>query len=177
VTWRSSFINCRLLQKLSINGFLCLGDTNIDVHLNLGQEVLFYFSLYSSKHKRSKNFVQLLNHLGIFLFFLFLRQTGISFAAEIKPFVKILRWTKNVWKKEVQETPKLMDVVLEWSTSQQEPILWIKLSNSLWCLTIFIFNFMSFINYNIFPIELHQWSHTNSDSFKSCNTYIKLPGL
>lgn len=177
MTWWSSFIDCRLFQELSINGFLCLSDTNIDMHLNLGQKVLFYFSLNSSKHKRSKNFVQLLNHLIIFLFFFFVCQVSISFASEIKPFVKIFRWTKNVRKKEVQETPKLMDVVLKRSTSQQESIFWIKLSNSLWCLTIFIFNFMSFINYNIFPIELHQWSHTNSDSFKSSNTYIELPGL
>jgi hypothetical protein len=36
---------------------------------------------------------------------------------------------------------------------------------------------MRFINYNIFPIELHQCSHANSDSFKSCETHIKLPGL
>lgn len=177
MTWRSSLINCRLFQKLSINGFLCLSDTNIDVHLDLWQEVLFHFSLYSSKHKGSKNFMQLLNHLIIFLFFFFVRQIGISLASEIKPFVKVLSWTKNVREKEVEETPELMDVVLQWSTSQQKSIFWIKLSNSLWCLTIFIFNFMSFINYNIFPIELHQWSHTNSDSFKSSNTYIKLPGL
>jgi len=177
VTWAGSFVNGGLLQELSVNGFLCLGDTNIDVHLNLGQEVLFYFSLYSSKHKRSKDFVQLLNHLSIFLLLFFFRQIGICFAAEIKPFVKILRGTENVRKKEVQKTPELMDVVLERSTSQQESILRIKLSNSPWCLTIFIFNFMSFINYNIFPIELHQWSHTNSDSFKSSNTYIEFAGL
>jgi hypothetical protein len=115
---------------LSVNGFLSLSDTNIDVHLNLGQEVLFYFSLDSSKHERSKNFVQLLNHLIVFLFLFFIGQIGISFAAKIKPFVKILRGTENVRKKEVEETPELMDVVLEWSTSQQESILRIKLSNS-----------------------------------------------
>ena len=63
------------------------------------------------------------------------------------------------------------------STSKQKPVLGMQLPNSLRSLTVFVFNFMRLVDYNIFPIKFHQSALTESYSFKSGNAHVKLAWL
>lgn len=90
VAGRSSFINCALLQELSVNGFLSLCDTHLDMHLDLWKKTLFDLSLNSTEHKRSEDLVQLLYHFSVFTLFFFVGHLLIAFISEVKPFVEIV---------------------------------------------------------------------------------------
>jgi hypothetical protein len=69
-----------------------------------------------------------------------------------------------------------MQVILEWGSRQQKPVFGVQLSDSLGSLRIFIFNFVSLIDDNILPLELHQCTHANSHTFESCDANIKIAG-
>jgi hypothetical protein len=60
--------------------------------------------LSSAKHERSKDLMQLADHLSISLFNLSLR----LFLGICEPVVEELRRIENLWDEEVHQTPQLM---------------------------------------------------------------------
>ena len=94
VTNRSAFFYCWFLQKLSINAFLILSDSNINMDFDFWRKIFFYLFLDSSEQKWPQYFVKLLNNLCISLLFLSISHIVIAFV-EIKPFIEILGWCKN----------------------------------------------------------------------------------
>jgi hypothetical protein len=91
----SSFVNGTFLEQLSVDRFLGLRDSYLDVHLDLGQETLLYFSLDSTEHEWSQDLMKLLHHLGVFYLFFFVGQLLIAFCTEIKPLIEIVRRGEN----------------------------------------------------------------------------------
>lgn len=69
-----------------------------------------------------------------------------------------------------------MQVVLKRRSSQKQSIFGVKLSDSLGSLRILIFNFVSLIDNNILPLELHESAHANSHTFKCGDADIKIAG-
>ena len=67
-----------------------------------------------------------------------------------------------------------MKVVLERGSCQQKSVFGVKLSDSLGGLGIFIFDFVSLVDDNVLPLELHQCTHANSHTFKSGDADIKI---
>jgi hypothetical protein len=39
----------------------------------------------------------------------------------VEPFIKVLRVSKNLWQEKVEQSPEFVQVVLKWSSSQQQP--------------------------------------------------------
>ena len=57
------------------------------MHLDLGQELFFDFSLNSSEHEWSQNFVELSDHFSVFILNLFLGQFCIL--SQIEPLIEV----------------------------------------------------------------------------------------
>lgn len=67
-----------------------------------------------------------------------------------------------------------MQIVLQWSSSQEQSVAGLELSDSFRSLTFLIFNFMGFVNNYILPIKFLKSAHTHSDTLESCDTDIKI---
>lgn len=70
-----------------------------------------------------------------------------------------------------------MQIILEWSTGQKKSVPRFQLSDSLWGLTLLIFNFMCFINNYILPLKFLESTHAHSHTLKSCDADIKITWL
>jgi hypothetical protein len=78
------------------------------VDLNLWWHILFNLFLDSSKHKRSKNLVKLLDDFGIPLLSFFITQIGRLGSAQIKPLIELIARAKYIWKQKVEKGPQFM---------------------------------------------------------------------
>jgi len=67
-----------------------------------------------------------------------------------------------------------VQVVLQGSTSQQESVSTVQLSEALGNLTVFVFELVSFVNNDILPLEVKQLGHARSHSFKGSQYHVKL---
>lgn len=177
VTGGAAFLNGRFLQQLTVDWFLGLRDTNLDMHLDLWQQRFLDLPLDSSEHEWPQNLVKFFDDFVVLEFSLLISEALVGFTSKIKPFVEVVWRGEDLWQQEVQQTPQLMEVVLQWCTSQQQSVLWFQLPDSFRCLRIFIFNFMCFVNYNVLPLELWKSTHTNSNGLKSCNANIEFTWL
>lgn len=121
--------------------------------------------------------MELRDHLVILFLLLGIAEICICLTSKVKPLVKVIRGLEDLWKKEVEQTPKLVKVVLEWSSCEQEPVFGVKLANSLASLTVFVFDLVGFVNYNIFPIKLLQWTHAEAYTLKSRDADIEFTWL
>ena len=90
VTRGCSFVNGALLEKLPVDALLGLSDTYLDVHLDFWHETLLHLSLDPSEHEWSKDFMELLDDLTVFVFLFLVSKLLICFSSKIKPFVKIV---------------------------------------------------------------------------------------
>lgn len=72
-----------------------------------------------------------------------------------EPLFKIIRTVENFRKQEVEKSPKLSKIVLEWSTCQQQSMIaLVLLSQDTGKLTLSVFHFMPLVNNDVFPIPL-----------------------
>jgi hypothetical protein len=60
-----TLFNGRLLEELPVYRLLSFGDSNVDMHLNLGKQAFLDLSFDSSKHERSNDFMKLFNNIVI----------------------------------------------------------------------------------------------------------------
>ncbi|KAH3682636.1 hypothetical protein WICPIJ_006395 [Wickerhamomyces pijperi] len=102
----------------------------------------------------TKNLVQLLD--DFFLVFVLI----------VKPLIKHLGITKDIRKNEVQQGPKLMEVVLQGRTSDQETVLGVEQSDDLGQGGVFVLDSMGLINNNVLPSNLFQGGLLSDDHFE-----------
>lgn len=89
------------------------------MHLDLWHERFFDLPLDSPEHERPKDLVELFNYLVVLDLLFLISEALVSLAAEIEPFIEIIRRGEDLRQQEVEQTPKLVEVVLEWRTSQK----------------------------------------------------------
>jgi len=87
-TSRSPFLNGGFLEELPVNLLLKLSDSNIDVDLDFGRQILFDFLLDPSEEEGPEDLVELLDYLLVLL--LSLQVCHLVFAfSKIEPFVEV----------------------------------------------------------------------------------------
>jgi len=97
--------------------------------------------------------MKLLDNCFVTVFFLFIAHFDVlSCTSKIEPFVEVGGWGKDFWKQKVQQRPKLMKVVLEWGSSEQQAISGVKLSKLLADLAFFVFELVGFVNDYVLPL-------------------------
>jgi hypothetical protein len=74
----------------------------------------------------------------------------------LKPRIKVLGRAENVGEQEVKKRPKLVEVVLERGSSDQETILGVEGADDLRELRVFVLDTVSLINDNVLPGKLFQ---------------------
>jgi len=98
-------------------------DAYVDVDFYLGREVLFHFLLDPTKHEWPQDLVELVHNLPIpLLLFLVTHLFSILPPAQVEPLIKVFRGRENIWQQEIQQTPQLMEVVLERSACEEESV-------------------------------------------------------
>lgn len=112
VRHRVSFLNHSFLEQVPINLLLLLSDANLHVNFNLGRQAFLDFFFNATEQEGLQNTVQLLDHVLVSLLFFCLRHFYFSLS-QVEPLVKVVRRRKDLWKQEIEQTPKLMEVVLE----------------------------------------------------------------
>ena len=88
------------------------------MHLNLGKQAFLDLSFDSSKHERSNDFMQLFNNIVILSGLFFLAKIIVVLVGQVKPLIEIIRGGEDLRQQEVQETPELVEVVLERCTCE-----------------------------------------------------------
>jgi hypothetical protein len=146
----------------------------MDQHFLLGRKVLLYLSLGSSQHKGLEDLVQLTNQLDVFLFGLDACRVGPCFCRVVEPVVKELRIAEDLGKQEIKQTPKLMQIVLQGSSSQEQLALRMQLPHHLGKLTILVFDLMRLIDYDVVPLDFLQTRQTQPHSLKTCHNNVEL---
>lgn len=103
-----------------------------------------------------------------------LHQISISAHCIIrKPGIKIIRRGENVRQQEIQKSPQLVQVVLQWSSCYQQSILRVEFSNCFRKFAFLILDTMCFINNDISPIQLFQLSFDLQHHFIGCAANIE----
>lgn len=95
------------------------------------------------QHERSQNSVQLLDDVVLLLVCTF------TLSVQTKPRIENFSTPENVGKEEIQKSPQLVQVILEGSSGDQEPVVRLHGSYDLAQTTILVLNPVSFINNQI----------------------------
>lgn len=118
-----------LLEQVPVNTLLLLGDANVHVNFDLRLQRKLDVFLDSSEQERSHDPMELLDDLLVAVFFLGFADCLII-RVEIEPLVKVVRTRKHLRQKEVEESPKLVKVVLKRRASQEKALLAVELSKT-----------------------------------------------
>ena len=76
-------------------------------------------------------------------------QAGVS----IEPLVEILGAAEDFWKQKVEEGPEFMEIVLQWSSRQQESATCLDLPDHHREFALLILDPMSLVNDHVLPIK------------------------
>lgn len=99
---RISLLKLALLKQTPINSFLQLGNTDINVNLNLGLERFLNFTLEPPQQKWTQNAVQLFNHGLVMRFFLRIGHFFLpAVRAQVEPFVEVAGGLENLGQQEI----------------------------------------------------------------------------
>ena len=79
------------------------------------------------------------------------------FHRKLEPLFEVFARGKNRRQKEVEERPELREIVLQGSSREKESaVRFVVRSQSLCELRVLVLQFVSFVNYNVFPVEFAQ---------------------
>lgn len=67
-----------------------------------------------------------------------------------------------------------MEIILQRSTSDEEPTIGFELPQFLRDLTVLVLDLVSFVDHHVFPFELKQVAHTNSSTLEGGQTHVEL---
>ena len=92
----------------------------------------------------------------------------------VEPLVELLGITKDFGKEEVEEGPQLVEVVLEGSTGDEDAMLRLHGTNDLAEGRILVLDAMGFIDDEVLPIDLPQWTLLLQNGLVGGNEHIEL---
>ncbi|KAH3666185.1 hypothetical protein OGAPHI_004374 [Ogataea philodendri] len=162
-----------VVQHLLVKRRLQSRKLALDDLLNLVWKIFLHIFLQSSQQERSQNLVQSSNNQQT-LFFRKLELVLVASVGErsVEPLIERLNRVEHFWKNKVQQRPKLRQVVLQWSTCQNQSVSGVVvLLQSERQFRGGILHTVTLIDDHVRPFELAQQRPVSNDVFVSCEQH------
>jgi hypothetical protein len=154
-----------LFKQHTVPLALHVGHADVEVDLLLGEERVLDIGLDTTQEEGAEDLVELLDN-------------GIRFIAVLglEPFVKVFARGEDVGKDKVEQSPELVEVVLQRCTGDQEASATGKGTDDLGEKRVDILDTVGLVNGNVLPAELFQRRLFTQTHFVRRDEDVKLLG-
>ena len=148
-------------QDFGVHFTLEFAEPDVDFELLLGFQSLLHFGLETSQQEGPQHGVQAFDQSVV-------AQTVVG----VEPFVEILRVVEDIGQEEVEQSPQLVQVVLQRRSGDQQPIGCFELSDNFRQFRFLVFDAMGFVDDHVSPIELPENGPLFHDNLVRCDADV-----